>query len=86
MSISDATRINLAIRAFELTSYYESLISNWFNRDNGSMRNKVFNTIKKISKLRYGENPHQSGSFYSYGDHKLKQINGKIYLLIIFMI
>ena len=41
------------------------------------MRNKVFNTIKKISKLRYGENPHQSGSFYSYGDHKLKQINGK---------
>ena len=34
MSVSDATRKNLAIKAFEITSYYESFISNWFNRDN----------------------------------------------------
>ncbi len=34
MSVSNATRKILAIRAFEITSYYESLISNWFNRDN----------------------------------------------------
>ena len=78
MSISDATRKNLAIRAFEITSYYESLISNWFNRDNVDLcQIKSSIPLKKISKLRYGENPHQSGSFYSYGNHKLKQINGK---------
>ena len=78
MSISDTTRKNLAIRAFEITSYYESLISNWFNRDNVDLcQIKSSIPLKKISKLRYGENPHQSGSFYSYGDHKLKQINGK---------
>ncbi len=78
MSISDTTRKNLAIRAFEITSYYESLISNWFNRDNVDLcQIKSSIPLKKISKLRYGENPHQSGSFYSYGNHKLKQINGK---------
>ena len=42
-----------------------------------SVPNKICYTIRKISSLRYGENPHQSASFYSYGDHKLKQINGK---------
>ena len=78
MSVSDATRKNLAIKAFEITSYYESLISNWFNRDNVDLCQKKSSIpLKKISKLRYGENPHQSGSLYSYGDHKLKQINGK---------
>ena len=78
MSISDTTRKNLAIRAFEITSYYESLISNWFNRDNADLcQIKSSIPLKKISKLRYGENPHQSGSFYGYGNHKLKQINGK---------
>lgn len=78
MSVSNTTRKNLAIRAFEITSYYESLISNWFNRNNIDLcQIKSSIPLKKISKLRYGENPHQSGSFYSYGDHKLKQINGK---------
>ena len=78
MSVSNTTRKDLAIRAFEITSYYESLISNWFNRDNEDIcQIKSSLPLKKISKLRYGENPHQSGSYYSYGDHKLKQINGK---------
>jgi len=78
MSISGSTRKNLAIKAFETTCYYESLISNWFNKENSDLcqiRSSI--PLKKISKLRYGENPHQTGAFYSYGDHKLKQINGK---------
>ena len=78
MSVSDTVRKNLAIKAFETTSYYESLISNWFNKKNSDpCQVKSSIPLKKISKLRYGENPHQTGSFYSYGDHKVKQINGK---------
>jgi phosphoribosylaminoimidazolecarboxamide formyltransferase/IMP cyclohydrolase len=78
MSVSDTMRKNLAIKAFETTSYYESLISNWFNKKNSDPCHvKSSIPLKKISKLRYGENPHQTGSFYSYGDHKVEQINGK---------
>ena len=78
MSVSDTMRKNFAIKAFEITSYYESLISNWFNKENSDpCQVKSSIPLKKISKLRYGENPHQTGSFYSYGDHKVKQINGK---------
>ena len=78
MSVSDSMRKNLAIKAFETTSYYESVISNWFNKNNSDpCQVKSSIPLKKISKLRYGENPHQTGSFYSYGNHKVKQINGK---------
>jgi len=76
--ISKATRKTLAALAFENTAYYESLISNWFNKNNTEIckKNSAI-PLKKIKDLRYGENPHQSGAYYKYGNNKLSQINGK---------
>jgi len=71
-------RKKMASEAFERTSYYESLISNWFNRDLNDMCNSFGSVpLKKIKKLRYGENPHQKASLYEFGDSKINEISGK---------
>ena len=68
--------------AFGLTAYYDSIVSNWFNKK----LNITFpetKTIfgKKISELRYGENPHQKSSIYINDlfneELGLKKIRGK---------
>ena len=59
-------RSKMAAKAFSLTAYYDSVISDWFNNKNGIQypdRKTFFG--KKIDDLRYGENPHQSSSIYS---------------------
>ena len=72
------TRRKLARLAFENTAHYESVISNWFNKDISEFCSKKSSIpLKKIKDLRYGENPHQSGSYYEFGDNKITQINGK---------
>lgn len=76
--ISKDTRKKLAGLAFENTAYYESIISNWFNKDSTEIcETNSSIPLKKIKNLRYGENPHQSGAYYKYGNNKLSQINGK---------
>ena len=55
----------MASKAFSQTAYYDSMISDWFNKK----LNIVFPEMKtifgkKISELRYGENPHQKSSIY----------------------
>ena len=55
----------MASKAFGSTAYYDSVVSEWFNRDirlNFPERKTFFG--KKISELRYGENPHQKSSIY----------------------
>jgi len=69
----------MAAKAFNLTAYYDSLISNWLN-DQINVKFPEKKTIhgKLLNKLRYGENPHQQG--YIYGIHnksELKKIHGK---------
>ena len=56
----------MASKAFNLTAYYDSVISNWFN-DKLAIKFPIRKTFfgKKIEKLRYGENPHQESSIYS---------------------
>ncbi|MCB4790896.1 MAG: bifunctional phosphoribosylaminoimidazolecarboxamide formyltransferase/IMP cyclohydrolase [Elusimicrobia bacterium] len=53
----------LAAKAFRHTAYYDSLISSYFTLD--KFPEKVSIPLKKISKLRYGENPHQEASLYA---------------------
>jgi len=63
--VSSASRSKLAREAFAYTSNYESAISNYFQK-NGDDSVEVRNiTMKKISDLRYGENPHQNASWFS---------------------
>jgi phosphoribosylaminoimidazolecarboxamide formyltransferase/IMP cyclohydrolase len=61
-------RFNLAKKAFEHTAKYDSAISNYLNgldtnRD-VTYPNKLNLAFNKKMDLRYGENPHQSASFY----------------------
>ena len=58
-------RKKMASKAFGSTAYYDSVVSEWFNRDirlKFPERKTFFG--KKISELRYGENPHQKSSIY----------------------
>ena len=72
-------RLKMSRLAFTETAYYDSLISNYFNKTTNTLlpEKKTFN-LKLVDKLRYGENPHQKGAIYSK-DTKLniKQIHGQ---------
>ena len=60
----------MASKAFGLTAYYDSLISNWFNKElNINFPDKITLPGKKINQLRYGENPHQKSSIYIHGSN-----------------
>lgn len=78
------TRRYLARKVFNYTAYYDTLISNYFNRVEGvDFPEKLTLAYKEKEELRYGENPHQAGSFYrevfeykgSLGD--AKKLHGK---------
>ena len=76
--VSKSFRANCAKIAFENTSYYESIISNWFNKDDINFcREKTSLPLKKISQLRYGENPHQNAALFHFGQNKFAKISGK---------
>ncbi len=75
-------REQMASKAFGLTAYYDSVISNWFNKKLNIIfpeKKTIFG--KKITQLRYGENPHQRSSIYlnDLFDEELglKKIRGK---------
>ena len=56
----------MSAKAFGLTAYYDSVVSNWLNNQL-NIKFPETKTIhgKLIKKLRYGENPHQQGSLYA---------------------
>lgn len=69
-TISDETRFDLAVKAFEHTSNYDGMIANYLGRvkENGTM-DALPRTINlqfyKAQDMRYGENPHQHAAFYT---------------------
>ena len=78
-------RLYLASKAFNLTAFYDSCISNYLN---AQLKNKTdfqeFLTVpfEKSYEMRYGENPHQSAIFYkntltSGAMTSFEQLNGK---------
>ena len=69
----------MSSKAFGLTAYYDSVISNWLNNQlNIKFPSKKTVHGKLIKKLRYGENPHQEASLYSANNNlNLKKIHGK---------
>ena len=72
-------RENLSKVAFSQTAYYDSIISNYFNKITKTIfpNKKIFHA-NLIENLRYGENPHQKSAIYSTGsNNNLKQIHGK---------
>ncbi len=76
---SDSFRKSMAAKAFNLTSYYDSIIANWLN-DQFNIKFSEKKTIpgKLIQKLRYGENPHQNAAIYlNSSELGLKKIHGQ---------
>jgi len=64
--------------AFTETAYYDSVISDYFNKiTNTSFPNKKIFHSNLIEMPRYGENPHQVSAVYSKNSMNIKQIHGK---------
>ena len=72
-------REKLSRTAFTKTAYYDSIISNYFNKKaNIHLPDKKVFSANLIEKLRYGENPHQFSGYYSKNlKTNLKQLQGK---------
>jgi phosphoribosylaminoimidazolecarboxamide formyltransferase / IMP cyclohydrolase len=70
-----ADRKKFAAKAFEVTSHYDTAIFNYFNNE---FQIPVFKkSIPQGRTLRYGENPHQKGTFFGDLDGLFEQLNGK---------
>jgi len=69
----------MSAKAFSLTAYYDSVISNWLNSEMKIKfpdKKTIYGKLKE--KLRYGENPHQEASLYIREDNTgLEKLNGK---------
>lgn len=58
-------RRKLAKKAFQFSSYYDALISSCYGEDEGDeFPQYLAIAFKKVSDLRYGENPHQKACAY----------------------
>lgn len=70
-----ADRKHFAALAFDVTSDYDSAIFQYFNQEAniGSFKQ----SIRKSQSLRYGENPHQQGTFFGDLNEVFEQLNGK---------
>lgn len=69
----------MSAKAFGLTAYYDSVVSNWLNNQlNIKFPEKKTLHGKLIERLRYGENPHQQGGLYKTTDNLgVEKIHGK---------
>ena len=68
-AVSDATRFELAKKAYSHTAAYDSAISNYLTTINADGTKSAFPAqinfnFAKVQDMRYGENPHQSAAFY----------------------
>jgi phosphoribosylaminoimidazolecarboxamide formyltransferase/IMP cyclohydrolase len=64
-----------AKKAFHISSHYDTSIFNYFNQEEPL---QVFKqSIDTAQSLRYGENPHQKGTFYGDLDKMFTKLNGK---------
>ena len=78
-STSSQFREKMSREAFSETSYYDALITNYFNKiSKNKFPNKKLIFGNLVEKLRYGENPHQEGAIYSSSKKlKIHKLNGK---------
>lgn len=79
-----ARRRKCALKAFRLTSWYDHAIAEYLSRDEPEqdpLSPFKLLALRNGTRLRYGENPHQSAAFYRVGASGglggLEQISGK---------
>jgi len=86
-ALAQATRFDLAVKAFEHTAHYDGAIANYLGRLVGEQEQtfpRTFNRqFVKAQEMRYGENPHQAAAFYVEANQAepsistAKQLQGK---------
>ena len=67
-------RKKFAATAFNVSSHYDTAIFKYFSPNN---TNVLKQSIREHKSLRYGENPHQKGTFYGDLDSMFTKLNGK---------
>jgi phosphoribosylaminoimidazolecarboxamide formyltransferase / IMP cyclohydrolase len=69
-------RERLAIKAFARTANYDRAISSFLNKEQTTDASFSL-TLPLATRLRYGENPHQSGALYGDFDKYFEKLHGK---------
>lgn len=70
-----ADRKRFAAKAFATSSHYDTAIFNYFNQSENIPQFKQ--SIQQSQALRYGENPHQKGTFYGNLEAMFTKLAGK---------
>lgn len=70
-------RLFFAKEAFKVSSGYDSAIFNYFDNFCETAPDALRVALDDKKSLRYGENPHQQGSFFGKFDEMFEQLHGK---------
>ena len=70
------TRKELAWKAFNVSSHYDTVISSYFSREFAGDESLRISSDDAQS-LRYGENPHQNATYFGQLEEEFEQLNGK---------
>ncbi len=63
--VPDALRLDLAREAFRTTARYDAAVGSWLSSRGGGTFPEFYSPLfRKVSDLRYGENPHQRAALY----------------------
>ncbi|ARI78586.1 bifunctional phosphoribosylaminoimidazolecarboxamide formyltransferase/IMP cyclohydrolase [Halobacillus mangrovi] len=83
-NLSYEVRRKLAAKVFRHTANYDAMIAEYFTTLTEEAYPETYSvTYEKVQSLRYGENPHQSASFYKKANYEgaslanAEQLNGK---------
>ncbi|MCA0984373.1 bifunctional phosphoribosylaminoimidazolecarboxamide formyltransferase/IMP cyclohydrolase [Halobacillus yeomjeoni] len=83
-NLSYETRRQLAAKVFRHTANYDAMIAEYFTTLTEEAYPETYTvTYEKVQSLRYGENPHQTASFYKKANYEsaslasAEQLNGK---------
>lgn len=82
-AVSESLRFRLATKAFAHTAQYDGAIANYLGQKIADEPQDGFGSTLSLhyarkDKLRYGENPHQSGAFYVNAHAPLDSVAGAI--------
>jgi len=75
--VKSQTREKLAYEAFAHTSYYDTLIANFFESEFNQPKKDLRINVPLKSELRYGENPHQKAFVYGDFEEYFETLHGK---------
>ncbi len=78
-SLAEATRADLARKAFRHTAHYDAVIARYLGQEgsSGSLPEVLTISERKTLPLRYGENPHQAAALYGAFDSFFEKLHGK---------